>query len=684
MTSLEVPASPFSWTSLEGKTIIREIIEERVPQWSNGPKPSQVECWAHTLQKIPTILIACTGWGKTAAFFGAVLVLEALKRNPREHLPKPPPRPVALVVTPLLELGNAHAAEIGTYKLKAVSVNAETLRAAANEGRDMLREIRHCEWSIVILSAERLVSREIDSILRDEDFRKNLVVFGIDEVHVLVPWGKDFREAYRQIALLPKRLPKHTSLIAVTATLSAGRDFYDLLAALELKEGQYHCIRLSSERTNVRTIFKTLTHTLGGYQFPDIAWVFHRGVKAVIYCRTLDMCFRVAYYGWNQYPAGVRRLDNVRIWTSITSPSYNAQTLELFKNNADTSVIVATIAFGMGMDVRNITDVINLGLPSSLAALVQQNGRAGRDLELAARAWTYVEPSVSTAIQAQVDYQKKGPSAPKPNATIAKHQKHLEDLDADLLAALYCHHYETCLDSAIGVALNDPNPKATFSCHQANRHYPCSSCDPTWTHPLSRPTNPPSLPSISTAEPGPQNSSKYDIPLPKPLTKAQRANAQAWLNDFALKRWLSKDGTSARNLPHFEFWRGVDLDNFLTNFHLLRSHASLEGVLIGWQYLDADSIDLFELTETLNRRYDGQNKAMREKRVQKAAETRNKNKGDGSNLLINVFTTNISFREARATVRHCKNSVDHSSTREAAYSWCFDVSVPAPIPAANP
>ena len=77
----------------------------------------------------------------------------------------------------------------------------------------------------------------------------------------------------------------------------------------------------------------------------------------------------------------------------MTSPSYNLRTLELFQDNLDTSIIVATIAFGMGMNIKNITYSINLGLPDTLEALVQQNGRAGRDLRSESCGWTFVESS---------------------------------------------------------------------------------------------------------------------------------------------------------------------------------------------------------------------------------------------------------------------------------------------------
>jgi len=206
------------------------------------------------------------------------------------------------------------------------------------------------------------------------NFRQNFVLLGTDEAHVLVPWGKTFRKAYQQIPHLIRRLPDDTSVGSASATLSE-KDELGLCSALgfNIKRGDVHRMRLSCERPNVRMIVMELTHGLHGYGFSDIAWAFRQGVKAVVYCTTLELCFRVAIYGWRQYPGGSQPLKNVRVWTSITSSSYNSCTLNLFENNADTSVIVATVAFGMGMNIQNIVHSTNLGLPTSLSGLHQQN-----------------------------------------------------------------------------------------------------------------------------------------------------------------------------------------------------------------------------------------------------------------------------------------------------------------------
>jgi len=101
-----------SWNSVDGRKIIREIVLKEVPQWEKGPRDEQIECWSYALAGLPTVLIASTGWGKTSAFFVPILILRNLIQHPRRGVPKPPARPVALVVTPLVELGNAHVRPI--------------------------------------------------------------------------------------------------------------------------------------------------------------------------------------------------------------------------------------------------------------------------------------------------------------------------------------------------------------------------------------------------------------------------------------------------------------------------------------------------------------------------------------------------------------------------------------------
>jgi hypothetical protein len=112
----------------------------------------------------------------------------------------------------------------------------------------------------------------------------------------------------------------------------------------------------------------------------------------------LELGFHVAVYGWSLFEPGAKILEHIRLWNSLTSATYNNKTLELFHNNPNTSAIIASIAFGMGMNLQNIFHSINLGIPDSCDALIQQNGWAGRDLATNACGWTYIELAIIAAI----------------------------------------------------------------------------------------------------------------------------------------------------------------------------------------------------------------------------------------------------------------------------------------------
>lgn len=100
----------FSLTSLEGCTVIREIIEERIPELRTGPLLAQLNIAGLTLAGILTILIASTGWGKTTVIFVSILVLQHLLKYLKPQIPKPPQCP------PLIELGKAHVSPSIQYK----------------------------------------------------------------------------------------------------------------------------------------------------------------------------------------------------------------------------------------------------------------------------------------------------------------------------------------------------------------------------------------------------------------------------------------------------------------------------------------------------------------------------------------------------------------------------------------
>ncbi|KIK74080.1 hypothetical protein PAXRUDRAFT_29197, partial [Paxillus rubicundulus Ve08.2h10] len=257
--------------------------------------------------------------GKTTVFYGILLILGHLKKSPIHELGcfKFPNNPVIMIVMPLNELGNMHAAEMTAMGLKAVAINSETITAALDENRDLLDESR-------------------------------------------MPYVKAW---------------------ACTVATSTSQGF------------------CASDPISV--LF------LVGDRFPNIAWVLDDGKKVVVYCKTIELVFCVALYLWSQCPPGPERMKIVWVWYSLTCSKYNNKMLDLFTNHPGTKVIIATITFGMGMNLKNISEVINLGMPYSLSSDIQQKGWAGRDLKTAAVGYTYVEGSKVNVIRQALTASKQ-------------------------------------------------------------------------------------------------------------------------------------------------------------------------------------------------------------------------------------------------------------------------------------
>ncbi|KAF8056183.1 ATP-dependent DNA helicase RecQ [Lyophyllum atratum] len=677
MSSTRRDTPAFSWLTVEGRTRIRGIVEELIPQWSNGGRPHQIDSWAHTLEKVPVLLISSTGSGKTAAFYIPILIMRYLLQNPVDGIPKPPKHPVALVVTPLVELGNSQAREMGEIGMRAVALNAESISKAFDEGRNLYREIAACHWSIVLLSAERLTSKEFDAVIRNETFQENVAVLGIDEAHVLVPWSLEFRTAYQQILLLHRRLPDHVALVVATATLAPGPAYDALCSALDLRPGAFHCIRLSCERPNVRTVIQELGHSLSGYTFPGICWVFVPGMKAVVYCRTLELSWRVAVYGWSMFPPGETRLLHVRLWNSITSATYNQRTLDRFRQEDTTSIIIASIAFGMGMNLVNIRYSINLGIPEGCDALVQQNGRAGRDLVSDSFGITYVEPTVYSTVKGSVEpaeeieaekvaleeegdgiqsdsevpsktSKKKVATKPRTKPRIKKAKKAAElsviygvnggrSIEKNLARLLGASVLGQCIEAEKNAIYGNPGNSVALRCKEAGRPLPCTSCEPFSPPMTPGPTPPPSPPPPPPPPPcdaTPTNPKPYGPPLPPPLNQTHRAHAKDKLMQFARQQWSAKRGARFLYIPYTAYWPSSVLSTLLDRFHLFRSRELLHGALADWEFLAEDGINLFLLIDSLNQRYDGRVCKAKFLKQKKAATTRERNSSMCSSIVV--------------------------------------------------
>ncbi|KAH7914697.1 ATP-dependent DNA helicase RecQ [Hygrophoropsis aurantiaca] len=568
---------------------------------------------------ISQLLIAPTGGGKTACFYGILLVMDYLRENPHPRFPTPPSNPVVLIVTPLNELGNSHAAEMMELGIKAIAVNSTTIRSAYDDGRNIFKEIRRCEWAAVLLSVELLCSEHVEDILEDDNFLNNLVQLGLDETHVVLEWGGDFRPAYCQLGLIHKRLPSRVPLLAVTATLEPGRAYDDICKTLNLRKGEFFSQRLSSERTNVRTVIHELSHNLNGTEFPELAWLVAPGGKSIAYCKTIEQGYRLYKYLASTLPPGDSRRRRVRVWSSITPADYNAETLRLFREDPDTCCIVATVAFGMGMNLRNVINSVNVGVPKTGNLWIQQNGRAGRDLDMYAVGHTYVERSVMKKV--------------KESLRTDEHSHHREsgskmaiesDLDNTIQRLLTAHIEGRCLEAEKNIVYDNPGPLSRLNCHAASRLYPCSSCE-IFVDPSCPQTSSVPMASESTVESYPKLRS-FGPPAPIPLTKDMRMHASQKLQTFAHTRWQQKNDSFSRNLPSSCLWTGNTFTFILDHFYIFRNLENISISLSQWKHLHDDGSALAKLLIELNERYDNRRTKRVEIRTARAAATKARNK----------------------------------------------------------
>ncbi|MDR2261310.1 MAG: DNA helicase RecQ [Azoarcus sp.] len=279
----------------------------------------------------------------------------------------------AIVISPLIALMHDQVSALKESGVAAGCLNSsldfDTVRAteyALREGR----------LDLLYVAPERLMtSRFLDLLdhLRDTG---RLALFAIDEAHCVSQWGHDFRPEYLQLSILPERYPA-IPRIALTAT--ADRQTRDEIAArLHLEAAR--CFISSFDRPNIRyTIVekddprRQLLHFIRDEIHPQFA-----RAAGIVYCLSRRKVEETA--AWLQ-EQGVAALP---YHAGLPVETRNAHQNRFLRE--DGLVMVATIAFGMGIDKPDVRFVAHLDLPRSIESYYQETGRAGRD-GLPARAW---------------------------------------------------------------------------------------------------------------------------------------------------------------------------------------------------------------------------------------------------------------------------------------------------------
>jgi ATP-dependent DNA helicase RecQ len=306
-----------------------------------GFRGQQDAAVAHVVAGGDALVLMPTGGGKSICYQVPALV-----------------RPgTAVIVSPLIALMDDQVAA-----LRQVGVNAGALHSEIDpaEARSITRDLIEERLDLLYVSPERLLGNgTIDRLSR-----VRLALIAVDEAHCVSQWGHEFRPEYRELARLPDCFPG-VPRIALTATADP-RTQQDILAALRMESAKVFVS--SFHRPNLRlSAAPKIGETAQLFEFLKR----HQGECGIVYCgsraKTERVAAKLAEKGFPALPfhAGL-------------DPLHKRESLMRFRSG-EPLVVVATIAFGMGIDRPDVRFVVHLDMPDSPEAYYQQIGRAGRD-----------------------------------------------------------------------------------------------------------------------------------------------------------------------------------------------------------------------------------------------------------------------------------------------------------------
>ena len=275
---------------------------------------------------------------------------------------------LAVVVSPLIALMQDQVEALQQLGVAAAALHSGLEASAAAA---VWRQLQAGELQLLYVSPERLLGGDLLERLAALPGPHPLALFAIDEAHCVSQWGHDFRPEYIQLGVLAERFPAVPRL-ALTATADP-RTRAEIVERLRLEEGQVFLA--SFDRPNIRYLLRAKDQP--GRQLLSFL-AEHRNEAGIVYARSRNrvdqLCRELQRAGY----------DAVAYHAGLTA-GQRSKALQRFRQEAAV-VVVATIAFGMGIDKPDVRFVAHVDLPKSLEAYYQETGRAGRD-GLPAVAW---------------------------------------------------------------------------------------------------------------------------------------------------------------------------------------------------------------------------------------------------------------------------------------------------------
>ncbi len=303
---------------------------------------------AHVAAGHDALVLMPTGGGKSMCFQVPALLRDG----------------VAIVVSPLIALMQDQVDALLQSGVRAAFLNSTLDGETAQR---VERELLAGELDLLYVAPERLLTPRFLSLLD----RAPLALFAIDEAHCVSQWGHDFRREYRELTILHERWP-HVPRIALTATADPPTQ-REIAERLQLEDARRFVS--SFDRPNIR--YTVVQKENAKRQLLDFVQS-HRGEAGIVYCLSRRKVEETA-----EYLAG-QGIDAIPYHAGMDSELRAANQRRFLRS--DGVVVVATIAFGMGIDKPDVRFVAHTDLPKSIEGYYQETGRGGRDGE-PADAW---------------------------------------------------------------------------------------------------------------------------------------------------------------------------------------------------------------------------------------------------------------------------------------------------------
>ncbi len=304
-------------------------------------RPLQEEAIGAVLGGRDSLVVMPTGGGKSLCFQVPALLRDG----------------VTVVVSPLISLMKDQVDGLLACGVPAAQMNSSL---SSSELRTLERDLGEGKVKLLFVSPERLAMPSFRQTLK----KSNVISFAIDEAHCISHWGHDFRPEYRQLRTLHEQFPD-ASVHAYTATATQ-QVRHDIAQQLALRDPAVLVGYFDRPNLTYRVLPRV-------DEVPQLAEVLerHRGEAGIVYCTrrkdvdSLTAALKKRDYNALAYHAGLSQDER-----KATQDEFRAERCD---------IVVATVAFGMGIDRSNVRFIVHMAMPKSVEHYQQETGRSGRD-----------------------------------------------------------------------------------------------------------------------------------------------------------------------------------------------------------------------------------------------------------------------------------------------------------------